>query len=386
MSTRQERLAEAREKLAENDPSPAEVLSQERAKKRARAQKREHAKVVKALEKELEEAAERQAFLDALEEAPDPAPFKIKKKRGQEKGKGSLPAATYFMLASDWHMGERVRPENVGNKNEYNPEIAQERAEEYFESQLTLLTAARSAWDVRQGVLWLGGDLMTGYIHEEYLEENFLSPTEESLLVHDTMIRGIDHLLAESDFEHLLIPTSNGNHGRTGQKIKIASYARNSFEWLLYQFLARHYADEPRVTFQIANGYNNIVDCYGFRVRFHHGDAIKYAGGVGGLTIPTNRRIGRLAMGLPPGWETCHLDAFGHFHQSLFPGNFIVNGSLIGYNDFAERIGCPYEIPAQTSFVVDERYLQVNNYNKIIVDKKGHRNRRNRRGSRGRKK
>jgi hypothetical protein len=267
-----------------------------------------------------------------------------------------------------------VRPENVGHRNEYDPEVANERAYQYFDSTLKMLNASRAAWSIDQMVLWLGGDLMTGYIHEEYQEENFLSPVEEALFAHDILINGIDMLLAESDCRHILVPTSNGNHGRTGQKIKISSSARNSFEWMLYHFLGRRYSSEPRVTFQIANGYNNVVDCYGFRVNFHHGDAIGYAGGVGGLSIPTNRRIGRQASGLPPEWEGTgkaapHLNVFGHFHQRLFPGSFICNGSLIGWNDFAERIGCPYEPPAQTCFVVDEKYKAVSHYSPILVEK-----------------
>ena len=43
---------------------------------------------------------------------------------------------------------------------------------------------------------------------------------------------------------------------------------------------------------------------------------------------------------------------------------------MIGWNDFAERIGCPYEDPSQTSFVVDERHRMVSNYNEILVNKR----------------
>jgi len=191
---------------------------------------------------------------------------------------------------------------------------------------------------------------MTGYIHEEYLEENLLSPTEEALAILKHLKIAIPDFLDKSGLRHLLIATSNGNHGRTGQRIKIASYAKNSFEWLLYQWLAIHFEDEPRITFQIASGYNNVVDLYGFRINFHHGDAVGYGGGVGGLSIPVNKRIGRQAQSIPIRWEGTdkgahHLNVNGHFHQLMFPKFFIGNGSLIGWNDFAERIGCAYEDP-----------------------------------------
>ncbi|MDX1495360.1 MAG: hypothetical protein R3253_14935, partial [Longimicrobiales bacterium] len=342
-----DRIRAAREKMARGDATEAEALAEERRVAQAKREKQEARKIVRALEQEVAQLEERQAYLDELASAPDPEPFVVTPKGKKHKG---LQEATYVALASDWHMGERVRPENVGSRNEYDPSIAQERAHQFFESNLILLNMARQAWTIDQAVLWLGGDLMTGYIHEEYMEENFLSPVEESLLVYETMVAGIDFLLAKSDLRHILVPTSNGNHGRTGKKIKIASYAKNSFEWLLYQQLASHYRDEPRLEFRVASGYHNVVDLYGLRVGFHHGDAIGYSGGVGGLSIPANRRFGRQAQAVPPRWEGTelaapHLQCFGHFHQSLYPGSFICNGSLIGWNDFAERIGCPYEDP-----------------------------------------
>lgn len=364
---------DARGRMQRREKTDAEALAAERAAARKKRQLLEAKKVVKALEKEVDVLTERQAFIDELAEAPDPEPYAIRAGEGEGK---SLPAATYCMNASDWHMGERVRPENVGWRNEYTPEIAQERAEQFWRSQLTMLDAARSAWEVRQGVLWLGGDLMTGYIHEEYQEENFLSPVQEALLVYETMVSGIRFFLDRSALGHLLIPTSNGNHGRTGRPIKIASYAKNSFEWMLYHFLRRRFFDEPRVTFQIANGYNNLVDVYGVRINYHHGDAVKYAGGIGGPTIPLNKRIGRIAASVPQRWEGTakgapHLYVQGHLHTAMYPRGAIFNGSLIGWNDFAEWVGCGYEDPVQTSFVVDEKHKLVSNYNPIIVTKAG---------------
>lgn len=358
------------DKLKRREPTDQEALAEERRRKRVAAQEAEHRRVVRALEREVQVAGERQGFLDELEARPPAPALQV---RAGDAGRGKQDAA-YVMLASDWHVGERVRPENVGGRNEYNPEIARARAEQFFRSQLQMMAAARAAWEVRVGVLWLGGDLMTGYIHEEYLEENFLSPVEEALLAHDVLSSGIQFLLAEGNLERLLIPTSNGNHGRTGIRMKVSTAAKNSFEWLLYQMLAKHFADEPRVEFRIGTGYHNVVDLYGFRVRFHHGDAIGYSGGIGGLSIPTNRRIGRQAASIPIRWEgtekgAAHLDVFGHFHQLSFPGPFICNGSLIGWNDFADRIGAGFQDPLQCGFVVDSRYRVVSAYNPILVAK-----------------
>lgn len=355
-------MTDVREKL--RSKTDEELLEEDRRQAQARKQGRDALKIIKALERELSATKERISFVETLADQPEPRPFRIESRRSKNSRHSN--SATYVMLASDWHMGERVRPETVGWRNEYKPEIAEERAEQYFKSNLTMLNAARSAWDITQGIFWLGGDLITGYIHEEYQEENFLSPTEESLLAFRSLRAGIKTILAKSDLEHLLIPTNHGNHGRTGQKLKVSAEARNSFEWLLYQLLAMEFADEPRVKFQVASGYHNVVDVYGFRIRFHHGHAIKYAGGVGGISVPMNRRIGRQAK---TDVDRVHLDVIGHYHQLQRPTDFVVNGSLIGWNAYAEFIGCGFEPPMQGSFVVDERYKLVNHFNPIIVDK-----------------
>jgi len=318
--------------------------------------------IIRDLERRNTELQDKVEFMLGLADLADSIdrPLPIREQPSERQG---LPQATYVMLASDWHMGERVRPETVGHRNEYTPEIAQERAEQFFRSNLTMLHAARSAWHIAQGVLWLGGDLMTGYIHEEYEQENFLSPTEEAQLVFDTLCRGIDFLLRESDLEHLLIPTSNGNHGRTNKKPRIAGAHRNSYEFMLYHLLARTYADEPRVSFQVASGYHNPVDVYGFTIRFHHGDAVRYQGGVGGLTVPLYRRIGRQAQS----GQRVDLDCLGHFHQLQFPRGAVINGSLVGWNSYAEHMGLEYEEPMQASFVVDSKYQLVSHCNPILV-------------------
>lgn len=365
-------MSSDRDKLGRTSLTDREAAAEERARAKANRDKAKLRGTIRALKDEVGVLEERQDFLDRLAEAPDPKPYRVRKLPGQRPQDSP---ATYVMCASDWHVGERVRPENVGFKNEFNPEIAQERGEQFWKSQLIMLNAARAAWNIRQGVLWLGGDLITGYIHEEYLEENYLSPTEEALLAYEMIVSGIKTLLAKSDLDRIHVVTSNGNHGRTTKKPRVSTAAKNSYEWLLYQFLRMAFEEEPRLTWQIATGYHNVVDLYGFRVNFHHGDKIGYQGGIGGTTIPANRRIHRRQHGIPQRFEgtpkgATHLDVFGHFHTLMYPGSFIQNGSLIGWNDFADSIGAGFEDPKQCSFVVDDRFKVVSNFNPILVDKK----------------
>jgi hypothetical protein len=78
---------------------------------------------------------------------------------------------------------------------------------------------------------------------------------------------------------------------------------------------------------------------------------MNYGGGVGGITIPVNKSIAQ--------WNKAHrvdLDVFGHFHTRFDGGNFIANGSLIGYNPFSIAIKASFERPSQTFFLVNREY------------------------------
>ncbi len=82
-------------------------------------------------------------------------------------------------------------------------------------------------------------------------------------------------------------------------------------------------------------------------MRFHHGDAIRFAGGVGGVTIPLRKKIAQ--------WNkrrTTHLDVLGHFHQFIDGWDFVGCGCLVGYDAYASEIGGEFQQPTQTFLVI----------------------------------
>jgi len=349
-----ERLAEileAEREADEIDRDEARRLLRERSAVR---RNRQLSAMVRALEKDnahLSELNDRLLHLEAY----TPQPFGVRPRTQKEiaSGKNRCVATA---LASDWHMEERIRPEAVKGLNEYTPEIAQERARNFFRNFHTLIDIQRHGAIIDTAMLWLGGDFITGYIHPELVEENWLSPVEAIELVFDTLVGGMDYLLAEADLESLFVPTNHGNHGRTTDKSRIASGARNSYEWALYHRLAKHYKKDARVKFQIADGYHNWVELEGVKLRFHHGDAVRYHGGVGGLSVPLLKKIAQ--------WDTqpsatggsaepANYTFNGHLHTYL-PGNvFGSNGSLLGFGAFGDFIGAAYEDPQQMFCLVD---------------------------------
>jgi hypothetical protein len=259
--------------------------------------------------------------------------------------------ATAIFVASDWHLEERVDPSTVNNRNKYDLREAEKRAKNFFRKSLFLTDVVRRGIRIDQAVLAILGDIISGYIHDEFIESNLLSPTQAVLFGTEIICSGIDFLLREGKFEKLYIPCCVGNHGRTIPNRHVVSTAyKNNYEWLMYKFIERFYKKNSRVKFFVENGYHVYMNLYNeYKLRFHHGDSIKYNGGVGGITVPVNKAIAQWNRHNP-----VYYDVFGHFHQSLDGGFWVSNGSLVGWNAYALSIKANYEEPQQTFMVIDQ--------------------------------
>lgn len=297
--------------------------------------------------KELEEAEQRVAFVDAIRPEEDgPA---IERMR---KGSGGTSSALLGLM--DWHVEETVDPATVNGANEYNLTIAEKRVRKVFQKAVELIEANRAFYKIDELVMALLGDLITGYIHEELEESNSLSPTQACLFVQDLVTAGISLLLKEAKVKRIIIPTAVGNHGRTTKKKRVSTSYKNSFEWLMYQQLARYYRNEPRVEWKISNAYHNWLTIQGHDARLHHGDAIRYGGGVGGISIPANKKVA--------GWNhrrRAAFDLFGHWHQYHDWGPWVSGGSLIGYGAYAMELGAEWEPPSQVFAVISRKHGRV---------------------------
>lgn len=257
--------------------------------------------------------------------------------------------ATAVVLASDWHLEETVNPATVNNMNKFTIDVAQKRVEQFFQNTLKLLKKEQQSTKIDTLVLALLGDFISGNIHEELLENCSMRPIDAIIFAENLIAGGIQFVLDNSSV-NLVIPCHVGNHTRITKKVHISTEKGNSLETFMYHHLQNHFKSNPRVKFLVSDGYLSYLTIYDFTIRFHHGHAIKYGGGVGGLTIPARKAVAQWQKIKP-----ADLDCFGHFHQFFDGGNFICNGSLIGYNSFAIFIKGDYEKPKQAFFLVDKK-------------------------------
>lgn len=297
---------------------------------------------VRRLEKEIAVAAKRAGIVDGLK-AGARAPRTLKYTPNLHKR-----VATPVLLCSDWHVGERVVADKVNGLNAYDQHEAKHRAHRLTDALLWLIEHHRHSFEIRELVIWLGGDLITGYLHPDQQQSNTLPPNAEVLLVQDLVGHLLDSARSVPGIERVLVPCSYGNHGRTTPKPQIATGAENSFEWLLYQQMARSYAGTS-VEFQIAAGEFIRTRVHQTDLGFSHGDAVKYGGGVGGIMVPLLRAL--------PRWQTfghCDVWNVGHFHEYYDTPGLVVNDSLIGASPFGARVG-RFAHPAQAYYMVDSK-------------------------------
>jgi hypothetical protein len=192
---------------------------------------------------------------------------------------------------------------------------------------------------------------MSGYIHDELVESNALSPTETVVWLQERIERMLRSIAATTSLERIIVPCNSGNHGRTTDKIRVSTREGNSYEWLLYQTLAKRLSDDPRFEFQIAEGEWLYLDVMGFQLAFTHGDSFRYGGGVGGVSIPLRKGVNEMRKHRP-----VHHVSLGHFHTRQDFGDISINGSMIGVSPYSIRIHAPPERRQQSWYLVDSEY------------------------------
>jgi hypothetical protein len=302
----------------------------------AEAQLRAAKKTNAFLGHELRLAERRFEALLSLDGSEPRTRFRI---RARSKTSESVAAVQF----TDWHVEERVRPGTVNGLNRFDLRVAEARIHRLVEKVIHLVRLNRAGTKVRTLVIHLGGDLMTGFLHQELVESNTLHPVQAVLWLHDKLHAVLTRLIADSGCDEIICVCNVGNHSRTTEKRRVSTRVENSYEWLLYSILSKQF---PQIDWRIAKGYFEWLDVFGAKWRLHHGDDLRYQGGVGGITIPVNKAIAQWNKA-----QRADLDAFGHWHQSIFMRDWICNGSLIGYSAHSLSIKAEFERPTQNMWL-----------------------------------
>lgn len=248
------------------------------------------------------------------------------------------------LFASDWHFGEVVRPAEIGGVNEYNIQIANERARTFITVAIELLRKHIHGGKYPGCIFILGGDMLSGDIHEELSETNEM-PTMPALIELVGVLSWCIRTLAD-EFGAVFVPCVTGNHGRTSRKPRAKRRNHTNFDWLLYQMLAKVFEADKRVSFLIPEGPDAYYKVFGTRYLLTHGDQFRGGDGMIGALGPVARGDKKKRARNVQTDKSFDVMLLGHWHQYLHTGRFIVNGTLKGYDEYADANNFDVE-PAQ---------------------------------------
>ncbi|BES72184.1 hypothetical protein RE428_32020 [Marinobacter nanhaiticus D15-8W] len=319
-------------------------VEEHRLKKQLAQEKR---KVMELAEQKIED--ERfQRFVGHLMSKPtQPPKWLYSKKKGQDR-------AIATAMLSDTHFDEVVQPRHINGVNAYNRTIATLRLQRFFENVLTLCKHHCGGIDIEGLVLPLGGDMVSGNIHEELAETNEAPIMDTVLYWSGQIIAGIEMLLTH--FDRLYVPCVTGNHGRNHKKPKAKTRAKDSFDWLIYKLVERHFQGRSEVTFNIPLETDARWNIYSTRYHMTHGDQFKGGNGIAGIFSPIMRGHYK-KMTREQSVETPYdILLMGHFHQLIDMGSVIVNGSLKGYDEWTASMNFNFEYPQQAFFLTDPKW------------------------------
>ena len=270
---------------------------------------------------------------------------------------GGSPGVPMF-LWSDFHIGERVDPEQVYGYNEFDINIAQGRVSRLVNKCIDLATNHVTHPDYEYAVVILGGDFVSGWLHEELVATDCCTPLQ-AVRYAVQMLTGALQRMTDA-FKRLTVVCVPGNHGRLMKRPPAKLGAYQAFDWLIYSMLQDFFAPDTRLSFIIPAEGDVVLNVAGTRYLIMHGHELGVKGGDGliGSIGPMMRgrlKAGRSSASLGRDFDVLVL---GHFHQSIWlPGSgLIVNNSLIGFSEYCKQMRFVATPPSQTMWFSHERY------------------------------
>lgn len=319
-------------------------LAREQAKTAEARRDREAARqALKDLSGRLADVEKRAMLIEGLADlAPRPPKWTTSKRNKRNR-------AIAYAPGSDWHLDEVVDVDEMAGVNSYNRAIAAQRLERYYR-KMAQMPEHFGGLDWEGIVHPLNGDIFSGDIHEELVDTNEAPLLASVLYWVEHVAAGID-LLADT-YGKVHVPVTVGNHGRRSRKSRMKGRAQDNLDWLFGHMVAREFKDDDRVTFQIPESYDVQYDIYDVTIHQEHGDAFKGGSGIAGIWSPIARGHAKRSTAQSAVAQPYDILSIGHFHTLIFGPQWIINGSLKGYDEYARISGFGYEEPAQAFAVV----------------------------------
>ena len=266
-----------------------------------------------------------------------------------DPGRQTIPIVQF----SDWHIDENVRKDSVLGLNEYNPEIANERADSTVFQMCKIISHHQAKYNINSVLIALLGDFIGGWIHDELMQTNSEAPLAAIRTARNLLLFGLKFIHDNLNVEKIYVVCLGGNHSRTSHRIQFANFTDVCLEYGMYLDLQEtcQLMGLNKFEFIIPQAQLAIVELMDKRILFAHGYEFKYQGGIGGIYPPMLRWFFKISKSLKVD------KAFiGHWHQPIFTEQCVVNNSLKGFDAYAMDKGMDFQPPSQNLILLDSRY------------------------------
>lgn len=323
----------------------------ERKVREAQARSQTSAREAAAAKREIEvlgrELADAQAALDLyirpLEDMPEWT---------RAEPQSRVHRGTVLAFLSDVHTGETVRAEEMNEYNAYNEEITDARLRRFFERTIVVSRNYLAGVEYDGVVLALGGDMVSGDIHDELEQTNWCSTYDACRWLAPRLQAGIE-MLAE-EFGKVLVVSAPGNHGRDSKKPRHKGRSAHNADTHAAHLVADRLEGEVDISFLVPESFDVDFELYGYRFSMEHGDNMRFSGvSEIGAIGPVKRGTLRKSRQAQTEGRPFVTNLVGHFHQYIpaYTQGFIMNGSLKGYDEYARSWHFTPE-PAQQALAV----------------------------------
>lgn len=276
-----------------------------------------------------------------------------------------------ILFLSDAHMGEVISLDQMGGRNSYDRAIARRRLERLFQSVVSLATTHWSGPPPSVIYVILGGDLVSGEIHDELAKTNDLLAIPAVRDVSACIIAGLD-LLLKTFACPLNVISVPGNHGRTTRKPESKAFAVDSYDTLVAWCVESWFAakSEKRISFSAPASGDALINIFGWNILFSHGDRIGSRGGAGfvGPSATAARGFQKLIMDYAADGTTLDLIVIGHFHTAMELPQGFVNGCLPGPSEYSRSNRMRPEPASQWLLSVHPRHGVTRRWKVLVGD------------------
>lgn len=271
------------------------------------------------------------------------------------------------LLLSDAHIGKVVDPGQTLNFGRYSFEVFCSRLKHLENRVISIVTEHQKA-QIKKLVIAMLGDMIDGSLNhgaEAGQENDVFTQAYNGAHVVAQFLRNIAPHVPEIQVETVV-----GNHGRWGNQKKMPTKNRfSNLDMFFYAIVEGLVKDIGNIKFNLNTQPFQTLMVEESVLWLGHGDHLK--GGDKALGVPAHsigRQLSTVAqMHSREGRQVPNIYCVGDKHKSMeLPhcnGDFIINSSFVGYDEYAHASNFPDSGPAQKLFFVHPKYGRTATYN-----------------------